>query len=226
MRIMRYCPCCAVLVLLIAVFTSPRRVAVHKFGDYRAVYAEDHLYALDADGSVLSSWNVQRHAPSEDCWSQGLFNFTIHSCHLRPPIAVMGLGGGVIPARFSHRGIETTTIEYAPDVIRLYQIHFQPAMSTWTADLTTIHIADATTYDYTGFHTVIVDIPPCYDDIPSVSCTTLLRSINDTFVVVNVLTRNAVQFAEFVGYGRIVVNDTKTGNAVWTNRGPSCSHRE
>lgn len=106
------------------------------------------------------------------------------------PVVVLGLGGGILPARLARRGIRTHVLEIDRTIVATYYATFAPQTIAWSPSVSThvsVHLQDALTASYADVRWVVVDIPSCYRDV-SDECFRLLHRIADTGarLVVNV----------------------------------------
>ena len=149
-----------------------------------------HIFLLGGD-HIYSSWDIDRAAPALGCYTEALYDALLKRWSgAQETVVVLGLGGGILPARLARDDIRTRVFEIDFTVMETYHATFAPRVKAWSPSVTThvtLYLQDALTASYEGVAWVIVDIPLCYRDV-SRDCFLLLHRIvkAGSRVVVNV----------------------------------------
>lgn len=183
------------------------------------VRIQDETLLLTTDDHVFSSWDYIRNRPDEGCYTRALHRAIVDV----PPtgVAIMGLGGGILPARLAKRGARSHVVEWSGEVIATYRDVFEPMLSHWSPNVSThvtVQHADALVETYDSFDVVVVDVPQCYRDV-SPECVGALKRLRSAGkrLVVNVWYYNAERFASEMGGDEegTWVDRSENGVLVW-----------
>jgi hypothetical protein len=186
---------------------------------FSIIEVNDGIIRLKTDDHLFSSWDGVNNRPECSCYTQSLFRAMMINNTPSDSVAIMGLGGGILPARLARMGIRSHVFEISREIISTYHTVFEPLLVKWSPNVhthVTIEQADALNSEYTEFSSVVVDIPLCYRDI-SVSCVAVLKRLRkyNKKLFVNVWYYNAPML--LFNMGGSIVEQSDNGVLVWSS---------
>lgn len=147
------------------------------------------LVVMRTEDHTFSSWDTAADRPAPGCYTEVLFSTAVSAAtNEHAQMLVLGLGGGVLAARFARHNVSTAYVEIDADVIGAYRTLFEPSLARWVGVNTDVyrrfvHVIHGDALDtaalaaYTSAESVaVVDIPACYRDA-SAACTRMVHGL-------------------------------------------------
>ena len=95
---------------------------------FSVIEVNDGIIRLKTDDHLFSSWDDVNNQPEDSCYTQSLFRAMMINNTPSDSVAIMGLGGGILPARLAQIGIRSHVFEISREVISTYHTVFEPRL--------------------------------------------------------------------------------------------------